>query len=311
MSTTKKTVTLQVELLEDRRVPATVLSSAGSIAGTGQTGTVYMSRPAGYSVTDGVLTISGSDRADSASIAKVYDRDYFQLRLNGRVHYIATNGIKEIVFYGRDGDDTFTNYCSVALRAFGGNGNDTLTNGDDYKGSTKAALYGEDGADRLTGSKYNDKLYGGNDNDILDGGKGDDQLYGDDGNDRLEGGYGNDLLHGGLGNDDLRGSWDNDELYGDSGNDHMEGYRGNDRLYGGSGDDVMLGGEGADTLQGGSGNDHLYGCLASIDRLYANDRDRDELWGGSGDDYVLADRDRDLVTRFLGNDEIVYYSPWA
>jgi Ca2+-binding RTX toxin-like protein len=56
--------------------------------------------------------------------------------------------------------------------------------------------YGGTGRDTLTGN---------NGNDLLDGGSGDDILYGKGGNDTLTGGNGSDLLYGGLGSDILTG----------------------------------------------------------------------------------------------------------
>jgi Ca2+-binding RTX toxin-like protein len=100
-----------------------------------------------------------------------------------------------------------------------GDQNDTATNAGDMQ----AYVYGEDGADRLTGGSIYDFLNGGPGNDVLDGqgggdalvaGPGDDQLLGRDGNDQLYGAEGIDTLDGGAGADELLWSPGPDDIHG-------------------------------------------------------------------------------------------------
>ena len=72
-------------------------------------------------------------------------------------------------------------------------------------------------AEKIIGSKYDDKFWGYGRND---------KLYGRKGKDILKGGSGHDKLYGGSGKD---------KLYGNSGNDYLNGGSSADKLYGGSG----------------------------------------------------------------------------
>lgn len=74
----------------------------------------------------------------------------------------------------------------------GGAGNDVLTG---------RAVFGQDGADRLSGTTGADLLHGGEGQDTLSGGAGNDRLYGAEHADRLVAGAGTDRLNGGHGND--------------------------------------------------------------------------------------------------------------
>ena len=104
--------------------------------------------------------------------------------------------------FGLGGNDTITlNEANGALPAallFGGDGNDTLTDG-----SGADMLFGQAGNDTLLGKGGNDFLFGGAGNDVLTGGDGDDQVFGESGNDRMiwNPGDGTDLNEGGDGTD--------------------------------------------------------------------------------------------------------------
>ena len=125
--------------------------------------------------------------------------------------------------------------------------------------TTRYALYGEGGKDKLYGHDKDDTLTGGKGNDTLVGGKGSDKLYGGDNNDSLVGAKGNDVLYGGKGEDTLVGGDNNDKLYGEIGNDSLIGGNGADTLSGGSGDDTLWGNAGADTFIYESGRDVIFG----------------------------------------------------
>lgn len=98
---------------------------------------------------------------------------------------------------------------------------------------------GTSGADRLTGSSFDDLLEGLGGNDVLRGLAGDDKLLGGGGNDTLSGGDGD------------------DKLVGSSGNDKLDGGKGSDILQGGTGDDTFKPGNDrvGDILSGSTGND--------------------------------------------------------
>jgi Ca2+-binding RTX toxin-like protein len=131
---------------------------------------------------------------------------------------------------------TTVNHLFRASRVLGGDvfflgspWNDTFQN----ETALRAHAWGMDGDDSLTG---------GNNNDYLNGGAGNDWLIGGNGNDTILGGAGGDTLLGGAGNDRLYGGTGEDELYGDSGNDTLDG--GDDGAF-----DLLEGGSGADRFQ--------------------------------------------------------------
>jgi len=80
-------------------------------------------------------------------------------------------------------------------------------------------VYGNDGANTLTGGAAADGLYGGAGDDVLYGNGGDDYLLGEAGNDSIFGGDGIDIIAGGAGDDILSGGAGADEFH----FDHAEG----------------------------------------------------------------------------------------
>ena len=95
---------------------------------------------------------------------------------------------------------------------------------------------GDDGADYLYGSYYDD---------ILSGAAGDDHVY------------------GWADSDSLYGGTEDDDIFGGGGGDYMSGGSGADSLYGEDSDDQLYGDAGCDpVLNGGPGSDTCY-CAAS------------------------------------------------
>lgn len=82
-------------------------------------------------------------------------------------------------------------------------------------------------------------------------------VWGDGGANRLTGTSGRDVVCGLGGNDTLSGLAGNDVLIGGAGNDRLSGGSGNDRLTGDAGNDSLTGGGGRDTLLGGAGRDTI------------------------------------------------------
>ena len=99
-------------------------------------------------------------------------------------------------------------------------------------------MYGEEGANTISGLDGNDTIKALGGNDLVLAGLGNDFVYGQNGNDNLSGGAGNDMIFGENGQD---------KLYGNSGNDQLEGGAGMDWFEGGAGDDIMFGGSGIDS----------------------------------------------------------------
>jgi Ca2+-binding RTX toxin-like protein len=236
-----------VEALEDRWVPAATLGDHGW------------------------LVIEGTGFDDYAYVTPIppqngvnYLRVVGHGGLSGLDKYFEAARVTGIVFYGREGHDSFQHGTALTCWQYGGTGNDSLVGG--Y------------GVDVLLGEGGNDFLY--------DSTESADWLYGGAGNDTLQAGYGNDMLIAGDGDDRLEGHNGADRLWGEGGRDTLLGGWGNDVLYGGAGNDSMAGNQGRDWLSGEAGNDSLDG-----------DRDGtpDTLWGGSGSDIFYDDRGVDYV----------------
>ncbi len=166
------------------------------------------------------------------------------------------------------------NTASLIENAIGGTGHDTI--------------YGNDGANTLTGNAGNDNLYGMEGNDTLNGGTGDDTLKGLGGNDTLNGGDGADYLTGDDGNDVLNGGAGNDTLYGGDGND---------TLNGGDGDDYIED-TGTNTVSGGAGND-------TIKNLFVTGGTWD---GGTGIDTIDLSADNFTATINLSSGSFTLFS---
>jgi Ca2+-binding RTX toxin-like protein len=227
----------------------------------------------------------------------------------------ALASVSLVKFWGIEGDDRFENTTSVAARAWGGAGNDTLLGG-----SGAELLYGGVGHDFLAGNDGNDSLYGEDGQDQMFGGNGIDRLEGGANFDQMSGGAHDDTLLGGDGNDRMEGDAGNDKLWGQNGADRLEGDAGSDQLYGGAEGDWISGDDGDDFIYGEDGNDQLFG-LAGIDRLEGgagNDRVEggigddsitggdgfDTLDGQDGNDRIWGQGDNDTITGGLGNDQL-------
>jgi hypothetical protein len=188
-------------------------------------------------VVEGVLTITGTEAANTISISAVKQGSVF---VAGSVRVRGVPGVSN--------NAVFNGVNSIVVSTFGGN--DRVTVGS---GLTRAAgglmgvtvdagqgtdvVMGGDGDDTILGNDGRDTIRGGRGNDNLDGGTGDDRVDGDDGNDACLGGIGRDDVRGGRGDDTLYGGRDNDRLSGDDGDDDLDGEAGDDRLTGGRGND--------------------------------------------------------------------------
>lgn len=101
--------------------------------------------------------------------------------VTGRSWTFGAAQVKELDFIGGSGNDRFrSNVPNLSLRAFGGDGDDTLIGNNSF--------------DSLQGGRGNDTLIGSDNNDVLVGGPGDDRLYPGAGIDTVRDGLGNDLV---------------------------------------------------------------------------------------------------------------------
>ncbi len=137
--------------------------------------------PAAVSLSHGVLTINGTDAADTAVVTQAHGR--ITVQLSGGVTEVDSfkkSDVRLIVFNGGAGDDVFVNLTSVRALALGGPGNDVLIGGTN-----------------------NDILIGGPGNDVIIGRAGNDVLEGDDGNDLLMDDRGRDVIMPGPGENEV------------------------------------------------------------------------------------------------------------
>lgn len=185
-ATTRKSVSLTLQGLAERAVPAVLANGNLYITGTPFNDAIEVRH-----VVVGETNMIEVEQTGAA----------VQQFLAARVHLVK--------IWGLDGDDTITAHIGKDVVAIGGGGDDVITTGG---GNDR--LYGGNGYDVLVSGAGNDGLWGGNGNDWLEGGAGNDRLYGEKGNDVLDGGRGNDVIHAGAGNDVGFGGLGNDVFYG-------------------------------------------------------------------------------------------------
>lgn len=275
----------------------------------------------------GADTIFGGAGNDSASITDDHNTDVYDLGEGTGdqdavwfSNFASTNGVN-VTFTANDAA-TYAYANGFASGSFSGaeivggtEYNDTINAGADSDGQV---LYGQGGADSITGGSGNNVIYGGTGADSISSGAGADRVDGGDGsdviyygtgtdtvyggagddlvddvagwqagpfNDYVDGGDGNDTIYTGDGSDTLLGGAGNDLLFGEDGNDSADGGAGNDTLWGGIGNDTLIGGAGADSIHGEAGNDVI--------DLTANDFAADAAYGGDGDDLITSRTDLD------------------
>ena len=235
--------------------------------------------------------------------------------IGGNLYHDLASGNDRL--YGRGGNDTLFGYDGNDILE-GGPGADVLDGGTGINTASYATAASGVSADlddnefatgdakgdiftsiqNLTGSPFADTLYGNHGANRLSGGGSNDILVGEAGADTLDGGAGVDTVAydasgSGLRADlltpatntgdaasdvyisieNLDGSSFNDILLGDnkanviggnlihstpSGNDQLFGRGGNDTLFGYDGNDILDGGTGTDQMTGGTGNDSYY-----------------------------------------------------
>ena len=247
--------------------------------------------------------------------------------------FTVANGVVIESAIGGPYDDTITgNQFNNTL--FGHDGNDRLSGGPGdnsldggrgrdwayYRDATAAVTVdltagtasGDDRNDLLTsiervsGSRFDDKLVGNSLNNYLRGHDGDDQIIGRGGNDTLEGGDGNDTLRAGSGDDSLDGGGGQDWAYyryataavsvdltsgTASDSDGIDTLVSIERAHGTLYGDILIGDAQNNVLKGDDGDDRLFG-RAGNDVLEGGG-DQDRLYGGPGDDSLDGGQGRD------------------
>lgn len=208
--------------------------------------------------TDGVLLITGSEKADKIIVSAGPQ--------NGTVILRGVPGVAK--------NAAFSNVKAIVINA--GGGSDDIRIGSNIR----------DLAGNLIGVIVN----AGAGNDRVQGGDGGDDINGGLGNDSIRGGAGDDEISGGGGNDDCRGDTGDDDIFGDAGRDVLRGGDDDDSLSGGSDGDKLFGDTGDDSLDGDEGRDKIFGGLGNDDdyddddSLEDEDEEDDDDGDGDGDD---------------------------
>jgi Ca2+-binding RTX toxin-like protein len=159
---------------------------------------------------DGVLTIRGSDLADTILLRRSSsDATKLEVLVNGEGYEFTASQV-------------------VTIRVNSRAGNDVIQFAADIR--NKTIIHAGDGDDSITGGAGRDRIYAEAGNDWLHGGNGHDVLFGGEGTDLIYGGNGNDTLFGGAGNDTLQGNSNDDSLFGEDGLDELLGGAGNDAI---------------------------------------------------------------------------------
>ena len=201
MNTFTTTGTRQLGLL------AAAALAAGLLAAAPAAGAAQAAGMPSASVTNGTLTINGTNGNDEVTLSLTPDTTHLLVDLGDGTgaHTFDRATFTNVSAFLGNGDDTFAVNATngpvpTPMSVDGGAGNDTITGGagDDL-------LVGGAGADRILGGDGNDVIVGGGGNDSVDGQRGTDTEFlgsGDDvatwlpgeGNDTIDGGAGHDTL---------------------------------------------------------------------------------------------------------------------
>jgi PKD repeat protein len=144
--------------------PGTQVITATATDVAGNTTTLTRSYTVtGGGMVDNNLVIVGTEGPDSVVIRPA-ERG-LEVTLNGEMHHFLLPAVAQVIVYGLGGNDILlADHLRHRLRAFGGDGDDSLVGGF--------------ASDVLVGGEGNDLVYGGFGRDLLIGGRGQDQLFG-------------------------------------------------------------------------------------------------------------------------------------
>ena len=139
------------------------------------------------SVSNGTLTITGTDHADRINVVQrgaaiIVHQGSSISRFGKKAH------ISKILVNALGGNDSIKITSKIGASVDGGDGNDLIVGGNGAD-----VLLGGNGKDRILGQAGNDSIFGGAGKDILFGGAGDDLIDAlDTESDQVAGGAGND-----------------------------------------------------------------------------------------------------------------------
>jgi Ca2+-binding RTX toxin-like protein len=173
---------------------------------------------ASLNATTGLLTITGTDKADRILVRRGYDG---KIVVEQATYIPRTDTTAASVVTGRWAFDA-TKVKSILANLYGAN--DFIDVGGTW--DRPLAI-----PSTINAGSGNDTAYGGNGKDLLNGGAGRDALYGRGGDDILNGNDGSDYLNGGRGADQHNGGSGNDRI-------HAVDGASTDKIDGGSNDPV-------------------------------------------------------------------------
>lgn len=268
-------------------------SSDGIVSGTSGADLIdlnYTGDTQGDVVTDGDDTITGGEAG--------LDNDTIW----------STQGINTTTVLTGDEAGTITDGTSTATFSEievvnVGAGNDTV---DASASDADITVYGNAGADTITGSTADDVIYGGNDNDTIDGGTGADGIQGGFGDDTivLNDNFGDDTIIGDESGETIGDNIDGAGLTQDvtvtftgaesgtiSNGSDIASFAQIEKVETGSGDDTVIGNVGAQNVSTGTGNDTITTTGTGADTIDTGAGDDtivfsegDSINGGEGDD---------------------------
>lgn len=142
----------------------------------------YIGSPGIVLQADKTLVLTGTSAGETIEVAPRADGRWVA-RVANLAQAFKPSAVRRIVAEGHGGNDTIRVLVGRAIRAYGGDGDDSIfgNSGDDL-------LYGDAGDDLIDGGAGDDAIYGHEGRDILRGGAGDDRLFGNAGFDTIDGG---------------------------------------------------------------------------------------------------------------------------
>ena len=226
---------------------------------------------------DIIYASGGSDRYEGGAGYDIVSYELILVSLTLDMNADPTSAVADLndsffdieAIIGSAFNDVIVGHTQLALRLFGGDGNDKIT-----AGGLASRLFGDDGDDELIGGAGDDVLYGGaGDDRLVDGGGINNAFHGGAGTDTVDYSQASERVGLSLragdivasqcaatsdsysGIENIIGSDYDDRIHGDDGNNYIQGGAGDDVFRGYGGDDLFEGGVGADIMNGYSGSD--------------------------------------------------------